>query len=118
MGVILPGFIAQADLPALYRQATMLVYPSLYEGFGLPPLEAMACGTPVVTSSTTSLPEVVADAALTVNPTCPDEITAAMAHLLDDTALRQHLQQAGLKQAAGFSWTRTAQELLAALTDD
>jgi glycosyltransferase involved in cell wall biosynthesis len=118
MGVVLPGFIAQADLPALYRQATMLVYPSLYEGFGLPPLEAMACGTPVVTSSTTSLPEVVAAAALTVDPTCVDEITAAMAHLLDDVALRQHLQQAGLKRAGEFSWTRTAQGLLATLTDN
>jgi glycosyltransferase involved in cell wall biosynthesis len=117
-GVILTGFVAQADLPALYRQATMLVYPSLYEGFGLPPLEAMACGAPVVTSNTTSLPEVVAEAALLVDPTNTEEIMAAMARLLDDASLRQHLQQAGLARAAEFSWTRTAQSLLASLGDD
>ncbi len=116
-GVILPGFIAQEDLPALYRQAAMLVYPSLYEGFGLPPLEAMACGTPVVTSNTTSLPEVVADAALTVDPTNTEEIAAAIARLLDDVSLHQYLQQAGLARAGEFTWTRTAQNLLAALAD-
>ena len=116
--VILTGFVAQADLPALYRQATMLVYPSLYEGFGLPPLEAMACGTPVVTSNTTSLPEVVGEAALTVDPTNTGEITAAMARLLDDASLRQHLHRAGLARAAEFSWTRTAHSLLASLEDE
>jgi glycosyltransferase involved in cell wall biosynthesis len=117
-GVILTGFVAQADLPALYRQATMLVYPSLYEGFGLPPLEAMACGAPVVTSNITSLPEVVGEAALTVDPTNTGEITAAMAQLLDDASLRQHLRQAGLARAAEFTWSRTAQSLLASLEDD
>jgi glycosyltransferase involved in cell wall biosynthesis len=66
-GVLLPGFIPQTAMPALYRQAAMLVYPSLYEGFGLPPVEALACGTPVITSNTTSLPEAVGDAALTVD---------------------------------------------------
>ncbi|MCL4304272.1 MAG: glycosyltransferase family 4 protein [Anaerolineae bacterium] len=115
--VILPGFIAQEDLPALYRQALMLVYPSLYEGFGLPPLEAMACGTPVVTSSTTSLPEVVADAALTVDPASTEAIAAAMAQLLADISLRRHLGQAGLERAAEFTWTRTAQNTLASLGD-
>lgn len=114
-GVILPGFIAQADLPALYRQATMLVYPSLYEGFGLPPLEAMACGTPVVTSSTTSLPEVVGEAGLTVDPTSIEAITAAMARLLTDPGLAHHLRQAGLERAAGFSWQQAAQNTLACL---
>lgn len=117
-GVLLPGFVAQEDLPALYRQALMLVYPSLYEGFGLPPLEAMACGTPVVTSNTTSLPEVVADAALTVDPANTEAITAAMARLLTDTSLRRHLSQAGLARAANFTWTRTAQGVLASLVDD
>ena len=116
-GVLLPGFVAQADLPALYRQATMLVYPSLYEGFGLPPLEAMACGTPVVTSKTTSLPEVVGEAALTVDPTSVEEIAAAMARLLDDASLRRHLHQAGLARAAEFTWSRTAESLLASLKD-
>jgi glycosyltransferase involved in cell wall biosynthesis len=114
-GVLLPGFVAQADLPALYRQATMLVYPSLYEGFGLPPLEAMACGTPVVTSKTTSLPEVVGEAALTIDPTSVEEIAAVMARLLDDASLRRHLHQAGLARAAEFTWRRTAESILASL---
>jgi glycosyltransferase involved in cell wall biosynthesis len=102
-------------LPALYRQAVMLVYPSLYEGFGLPVLEAMACGTPVVTSNTTSLPEVAGDAALTVDPTHVEEITQAMARLLDDAFLRERLQQAGLERSKTFTWTRTAEHLLASL---
>lgn len=114
-GVVLPGFVAQADLPAFYRQATMLVYPSLYEGFGLPPLEAMACGAPVVTSNTTSLPEVVGEAALTVDPTNVEAITQAMARLLTDPPLRQHLQEAGLAQAKQFNWRRTAQQTLEAI---
>jgi alpha-1,3-rhamnosyl/mannosyltransferase len=117
-GVILPGFIAQEDLPALYRQALMLVYPSLYEGFGLPPLEAMACGAPVVASNTTSLPEVVADAALTVDPARIEEITAAMAQLLADASLRRHLRQAGLERAAEFTWARTAQNTLTSLIEN
>ena len=117
-GVVLPGFIAQEDLPAFYRQSEMLVYPSLYEGFGLPPLEAMACGTPVVTSNTTSLPEAVGEAALTVDATNADEIAAAMARLLDDVSLRQRLQQAGIERAGEFTWRCTAQSLLASLEGD
>jgi glycosyltransferase involved in cell wall biosynthesis len=114
-GVVLPGFIAQEDLPAFYRQAEMLVYPSLYEGFGLPPVEAMACGTPVVTSNTTSLPEAVGEAALTVDPLNAEEIAAAMARLLDDVSLRQRLQQAGIERAGEFTWRRTARSLLDSL---
>ena len=114
-GVTLPGFIAQQDLPTFYRQAEMLVYPSLYEGFGLPPVEAMACGTPVVTSNTTSLPEVVGEAGLTVDPTRTEEIAKAMARLLDDASLRRRLQQAGLERAKEFNWRRTAQQLLTSL---
>jgi len=114
-GVILTGFVAQEDLPALYRQAVMLVYPSLYEGFGLPPLEAMACGTPVVTSSTTSLPEVVGEAALMVDSTEVREIAATMARLLDETSLRERLRHAGIERARSFTWTHAAQHLLAAL---
>ncbi len=116
-GVVTPGFVAQEDLPALYRQAGMLVYLSLYEGFGLPPLEAMACGTPVVASNTTSLPEAVGEAALTVDPTNTEEIAAAMARLLDEPSLRQALQQAGVERAREFTWRRTARRLLAALED-
>ncbi len=111
-GVVPTGFVAQSDLPALYRQASMLVYPSLYEGFGLPPVEAMASGTPVITSNTTSLPEVVGDAALLVDPTDTTAIAYAMEQLLDDDALRNHLRQAGLERAAKFTWQRTAHCLL------
>jgi glycosyltransferase involved in cell wall biosynthesis len=114
-GVVMTGFVAQEDLPALYRQALMLVYPSLYEGFGLPVLEAMACATPVVTSNTTSLPEVAGDAALTVDPTNVEELAEAMAQLLDDTALQKKLGQAGLERSKAFTWTRTAQRLLTSL---
>lgn len=114
-GVILAGFVAQEDLPALYRGALMLVYPSLYEGFGLPVLEAMACGTPVVASNTTSLPEVAGEAARMVDPTDVEEIAEAMAQLLEDTSLRKCLQQSGLERAKEYTWTRTAQHLLASL---
>jgi glycosyltransferase involved in cell wall biosynthesis len=114
-GVILTGFVAQEDLPALYRGAAMLVYPSLYEGFGLPLLEAMACGTPVVTGNSASLPEVAGEAALIVDPTQAGEITEAMARLLDAAPLRDRLRQAGMERAREFTWTRTAQNLLALL---
>ena len=116
-GVVFPGYIAQQDLPALYRQAGMLVYPSLYEGFGLPPVEAMACGTPVVASNTTGLPEAVGEAALTVDPADAGELAAAMARLLDDPPLRQRLRQAGIERAREFTWSRTAAHLLASLED-
>ena len=115
--VVLPGFIAQEHLPTFYRQAEMLVYPSLYEGFGLPPAEAMACGTPVITSNTTSLPEVVGDAALTVDPTNTNTIAAAIASVLDDPGLNEHLRHAGPEQVRQFTWPNTAQLLLNALTD-
>ncbi len=111
-GVIMPGFIAQKDLPAFYRQAAMLVYPSLYEGFGLPPVEAMACGTPVVASNTTALPEAVGDAALTIDPTNIEEMVEAMTRLLDDISLKKRLRQKGLERAAHFTWKRTAQRLM------
>ncbi len=111
-GVVLTGFIDQRDLPALYRQAKMLIYPSLYEGFGLPPLEAMACGTPVITSDTTSLPEVVGKAALLVDPTDVEAIAAAMRRLMDDVALGHNLRQMGLERATAFSWQQTARCLV------
>ncbi len=114
-GVILTGFVTQEDLPVLYRQAEMLVYPSLYEGFGLPPLEAMACGTPVVTSNTTSLPEAVGEAALLVEPADVEAIATAMARLLDDASLRKCLRQAGVERARQFTWAQTAQGLVSSL---
>ena len=95
----------------------MLVYPSLYEGFGLPPLEAMACGTPVIASNSTSLPEVVGDAAMTVTPTNTEEIAAAMAALLEDKLLHKQLQQRGLERAKAFTWRHTAEQMLDSLSD-
>jgi glycosyltransferase involved in cell wall biosynthesis len=114
-GVILPGFVAEDHLPTLYRQAEMLVYPSLYEGLGLPPLEAMACGTPVVAGNATGVPEAVGQAALTVDPTNTDRLASAIAELLETAPLRHSLGQAGIERAGAFTWERTARQLLKAL---
>jgi glycosyltransferase involved in cell wall biosynthesis len=112
--VLFPGYVPTAELPEWYRAAEIFIYPSLYEGFGLPPLEAMACGTPVITSNTSSLPEVVGDAALLVDPYDVDAIADALARLLEDAELRQRLREAGLARARLFSWERTARETVAA----
>ncbi len=103
------GYVPDADLPALYSGATLFCYPSLYEGFGLPPLEAMACGAPTVTSDTSSLPEVVGDAALTVDPVSVESIATALRRFLLETELRDTYRRKGLQRAASFSWQRTAQ---------
>lgn len=108
--VMFPGYIPVSKLPLWYNAAELFVYPSLYEGFGLPPLEAMACGTPVVTANTSSLPEVVGQAGLTVDPLDVEELAEAMRQVLDDEALRQEMRERGLQRAKGFSWTKTAQE--------
>lgn len=108
--VVLPGHIPLGDLPHVYAGATAFVYPSLFEGFGLPPLEAMASGTPVITSNVSSLPEVVGDAALLVNPRSVDELAHAMERLLDDAALRRRYRDRGLARAATFTWQRAARE--------
>ena len=110
-GVHLPGHIAPEHLPSLYRQATMLVYPSLYEGFGLPPVEAMACGTPAVVSNTTSLPEVVGDAAVLVDPLSVEDLAQAMKRVVSDTALRAGLRERGLKQAQRYRWEAVAEQV-------
>jgi glycosyltransferase involved in cell wall biosynthesis len=117
-GVLLPGFVAAEQLPALYRQAKALVYPSLYEGFGLPPLEAMACGTPVLTSHTTALPEAVADAAVTVDPRSVQDLGAGLAQVVFDETMRSELRARGLARAAQFRWERTAQKLVDVLTEE
>ncbi len=106
--VHLLGFTEDGDLPALYRQAELLAFPSLYEGFGLPVLEALACGTPVVASSASSVPEVVGEAGLLVSPTDTAAWTAALRQALEDTALRADLRERGLVRAAEFTWARTA----------
>lgn len=108
----LPGFVADADLPALYRQAAVFAFPSLYEGFGIPILEALACGTPVVGSTASSVPEVVGDAGLLVNPLDIPAWTAALRQLCEDSALRADLRARGLSRAAQFSWTRAAAQWL------
>jgi glycosyltransferase involved in cell wall biosynthesis len=108
--VIFPGFVPVEELPWWYRAAELFVYPSLFEGFGLPVLEAMACGTPTVTSMASSLPEVVGTAALLVDPEDTAEMTNAIERVLSDRALAAELHAAGPRQAARFPWTRTAAE--------
>ena len=109
-GVCFTGYVADEDLPALYAGARLFTFLSLYEGFGLPPLEAMACGTPVLCSDTSALPEVVGDAALTVSPTSVDAIREGLRHLLTAADLRADLRERGLHRAAAFSWERAAAE--------
>jgi glycosyltransferase involved in cell wall biosynthesis len=107
------GHVAEEDKPALYGAASVFAFPSRYEGFGLPPLEAMACGTPVVCSDATSLPEIVGDAALLVDP---DDVTGWVERLTavaEDEALAARLSAAGLERAAEFTWERTAAATLA-----
>ena len=107
------GDVAERDLPGLYNLAELFVFPSLCEGFGLPALEAMACGVPVVCSGTSSLPEVVGDSALLVDPYTTAEIAEAMVRVVTDSALRERLRERGLQRAAGFSWMETARQTLA-----
>ncbi len=102
------GYVPREDLPEVFNGATALVYPSLLEGFGLPVLEAMACGTPVITSNNSALKEIAGDAATLVDPTSVREITEAMANLAEDGKLRKELSRRGLKRASEFSWTTTA----------
>jgi glycosyltransferase involved in cell wall biosynthesis len=104
------GYVAAADLPGLYNLATLFVFPSLYEGFGMPPLEAMACGTPVVTSNNSALREVCGDAAHLVDPLDEESLAEGMLQLLGSAERRAELSQRGLKRAARFSWRETARQ--------
>ena len=110
--MVFTDYVPEGDLPALLSGARLFVFPSLYEGFGMPVLEAMACGTPVVCSNTSSLPEVVGDAALLVDPLDVGELAAALARVLDDAELRTELIQRGFEQAKGLSWEKCARETL------
>jgi glycosyltransferase involved in cell wall biosynthesis len=111
-GVIFTGYVPHEDLPLLMNAADVFVFPSLYEGFGLPTLEAMSCGTPVITSNISSLPEIVGKAAVLVDPYSEEDIALGMQKVLEDTAFRQHLAESGLFQSAKFSWEKAAAQTM------
>jgi len=108
----LTGYVPNSELPALYALSTIFLYPSLRESFGIPMLEAMACGIPVITSNTSSMPEVGGNAALFIDPFKPEEITAAINKLLSDNTLRESLIQKGFENARKFSWRAMAENVL------
>lgn len=108
--IIRLGFVQMSDLVKIYNLATVFVMPSIYEGFGLPILEAMSSGVPVVTSEKGSLPEVVGDAAYIVNPLDIDDIANGIKKVFEDISLRENLSKKGLSRAASFSWEKTAAE--------
>jgi glycosyltransferase involved in cell wall biosynthesis len=114
---VLTGFVPDEDLPALYSAADVFVFPSLYEGFGLPVLEAMACGTPVITTNVSSLPEVAGPAAILVDPGDCRELAAAVQRLAADPALRREMSVKGTRQAGSFSWEGTARRTLQVYQD-
>jgi len=111
------GYVDEGDLPALYTGADVFCFPTLYEGFGIPVLEAMACGTPVVASNTSSLPEAAGDAALLMSPTDTEAMAEALGRAITDTDLREHLIQSGLVQCQRFSWSDSARDLHMAYMD-
>ncbi|MDI6791963.1 MAG: glycosyltransferase [bacterium] len=110
--IIFTGYVPEEDLPLLYNGAELFVYPSFFEGFGLPVLEAMACGTPVVTSNTSSLPEVAGDAAILVDPNNIEDMAYAIYKALTDNTLKKEMREKGLRQASKFSWEKCARETL------
>ena len=110
--VILTGYVTDEDLPKLYRTATAFVYPSLFEGFGLPPVEAMACGTPVITSNNSSLPEVVGGAALLIDACDERALAEALLQIVEDQPLRARLREQGIKQAQKYTWRDAAEKTL------
>lgn len=110
--IILPGFICDEDKAYVYNLSSLFVYPSFFEGFGFPPLEAMQCGVPVIASNNSSLPEICANSAILIDPDKPEEISEATRQILSDKILREKLIKSGLKKAQEFSWQKTAQEVL------
>jgi glycosyltransferase involved in cell wall biosynthesis len=110
--IVMPGYIENQDLPYIYNNAFAFLYPSLRESFGIPLLEAMACGTPVITSNTSSMPEIGGPNAILINPENPDEITDMMIKLETDNDFYSRQEEIGLHQAAMFSWRQTAENLL------
>lgn len=112
--IIFTGFLEDEKLPIFYNASEAFVYPSLYEGFGLPPLEAMSSGTPVITSNLTSIPEVTSDASLLINPFDINELSSNLLKLLNDENLKNSLREKGLSQSKNFSWEKTARKTLEA----
>ncbi len=110
--IIFTGYVNNEDKPALYNLAEMFVYPSFYEGFGFPPLESMVCGTPVLTSFSSSLPEIVGDAGIMIDPYNINDLTKAMEELLIDKDLKNSLKEKGFKQSRKFDWKETARKYL------
>jgi glycosyltransferase involved in cell wall biosynthesis len=111
LDIILTGYVPDEDLPALYSGALLFVYPSFYEGFGMPPLEAMACGVPVITSNNSSLPEVVGDAGIMIDADDTDALVDSMKRVLTDNELAKKMRKAGLIQAKKFSWNTSATKM-------
>ena len=111
--VVLTGYVPEKDLPALYSSALCFIYPSFFEGFGLPPLEAMKCGAPVIVGNKTSLPEVVGDAAIAVDPFDVEAIAGAIKRVIEDQSLRNELSLKGQQRAGSFDWRETARRTLA-----
>lgn len=110
--VYFTGYVPDHDLPIIYNLARVFVYPSIYEGFGLPPLEAMACGTPVITTAVSSMPEHVADAGILIPPQDENALTNALQKLINDSTLQEELSSKGPERASQFTWKRTAQETI------
>ena len=110
--IVMTGYVPNAVLPAIINQCKVFLYPSLRESFGIPILEGMACGVPVITSNTSSMPEIAGDAALLVDPSKPEQIAEAINRILNDDKLRTELCDKGIKQAAGFSWKIMAENYL------
>ena len=112
--IIIVDFVSKNDLVALYNAATVFVYPSIIEGFGLPPLEAISCGTPVITSNVPAMNEVIGNAGVLINPMDPSEILRALEKLLQNPSLREELSYKGLERSKDFSWKKTASGTLEA----
>ena len=115
--MIVTGYVEDEDLPALYSAADVFVLPSFFEGFGLPVLEAMACGTPVVSSNAASLPEVAGDAAILIDPHNLEQLAQGICRVLQDSQLRAQLIQRGAEHVKEFSWEKMARETLAVYKD-
>jgi glycosyltransferase involved in cell wall biosynthesis len=110
--VVLTGYVSESELIALYNRASVFAYPSIYEGFGLPVVEAMACGVPVITSRVASMPEVAGEAAELIDPYSEDEIFTALKAVLSDSFRQSQMRQRGLERAGLFDWRRTAMQTL------